>query len=58
MKKEYIGDNVHVEVYGNDIILLTVQDEDGVESDVIHLQPHVLKELLAYIEEWQKEPVS
>ena len=57
MKKEYIGESVHVEVERLSIVL-TAEDDDGTVFDIIHLQPHVLKELLAYVEEWQKEPVK
>lgn len=56
MKKEYMGDDVHLAVEGGDL-MLTKEDTNRV-WDSIRLQPHVLKELLAYIEEWQKEPVK
>ena len=57
MKKEYIGESVHIEVERLSIVL-TAEDDDGTVFDVIHLQPHVLAELLAYVEAWkQEEPV-
>ena len=52
MKKEYIGDSVHVEMNRFNNLELTTK------KDRIVLVPHVLKELLAYIEKWQKEPVT
>ena len=57
MKKEYIGDDVHVVIDGDGAIILTVETNDFI-VDQIGLLPDVWNELKAYVEEWQKESVK
>jgi len=59
MKKEYIGDGVYVRINEIDGLSLELTTEDGIRvTNEISLEPHVWAELKAYVEAWQKEPVT